>query len=121
MPTGSHSVSIFLSARARNMALTHHVLEGRADLGVGRLPLDENVFDWRPASWSAPLNRAPCTTTLCFGKRADISARWHGKPLMCWSSARRRNPNLASNETTRVLEVLIEIRAGCQCRVNFPQ
>ncbi|TBF87924.1 LysR family transcriptional regulator [Rhizobium leguminosarum] len=30
--------------------VTHHVLEGRADLGVGRLPLDENVFDWRPAT-----------------------------------------------------------------------
>lgn len=28
--------------------VTDHVLEGRADLGLGRLPLDENVFDWRP-------------------------------------------------------------------------
>jgi DNA-binding transcriptional LysR family regulator len=27
-----------------------HVLEGRADIGIGRLPLDENVFDWRPAA-----------------------------------------------------------------------
>ncbi|WP_157628292.1 LysR substrate-binding domain-containing protein [Ensifer sp. BR816] len=27
-----------------------HVLQGRADLGLARLPLDENVFDWRPAT-----------------------------------------------------------------------
>ncbi|WP_083338353.1 LysR family transcriptional regulator [Ensifer sp. LCM 4579] len=30
--------------------VTDHVLEGRADLGLGRLPLDENVFDWHPAT-----------------------------------------------------------------------
>ncbi|MGN8119675.1 LysR family transcriptional regulator [Labrys sp. 22185] len=27
-----------------------HVLEGRADLGIARLPLDGNVFDWCPAT-----------------------------------------------------------------------
>lgn len=30
--------------------VTEHVLEGRADLGLARLPLDENVFDWCPAT-----------------------------------------------------------------------
>ncbi|UDF32404.1 UNVERIFIED_ORG: LysR family transcriptional regulator (plasmid) [Roseateles sp. XES5] len=30
--------------------VTDHVLEGRADLGLGRLPLDENVFDWCPVT-----------------------------------------------------------------------
>ena len=27
-----------------------HVLEGRADIGISRLPLDGNVFDWCPAT-----------------------------------------------------------------------
>ncbi|RVD30986.1 LysR family transcriptional regulator [Mesorhizobium sp. M4B.F.Ca.ET.017.02.2.1] len=27
-----------------------HVLEGRADIGIARLPLDGNVFDWCPAT-----------------------------------------------------------------------
>ncbi|MDH7809948.1 MULTISPECIES: LysR family transcriptional regulator [Rhizobium/Agrobacterium group] len=27
-----------------------HVLEGRADIGLARLPLDEKVFDWRPVA-----------------------------------------------------------------------
>lgn len=27
-----------------------HVLDGRADLGIARLPLDGNVFDWCPAT-----------------------------------------------------------------------
>ena len=30
--------------------VTDHVLEGRADLGLARLPLDGNVFDWCPAT-----------------------------------------------------------------------
>lgn len=28
--------------------VVEHVLEGRADLGVGRLPIDDRVFDWIP-------------------------------------------------------------------------
>ncbi|PRH84753.1 LysR family transcriptional regulator [Labrys okinawensis] len=30
--------------------VAEHVLEGRADLGIARLPLDGNVFDWCPAT-----------------------------------------------------------------------
>lgn len=30
--------------------IVEHVLEGRADIGLGRLPLDDKIFDWRPVA-----------------------------------------------------------------------
>jgi len=30
--------------------IIEHVLEGRADIGLGRLPLDDRIFEWRPVA-----------------------------------------------------------------------
>lgn len=30
--------------------IVDHVLEGRADIGLGRLPLDDKIFEWRPVA-----------------------------------------------------------------------
>ncbi|RAX40247.1 LysR substrate-binding domain-containing protein [Rhizobium tropici] len=45
MPTGHN----FGSAQVGNYReVIEHVLEGRADIGLGRLPLDDKIFEWCP-------------------------------------------------------------------------